>query len=357
MANILVVEDNLSVTGLLRLALKIEGYNVVAVLDGESAVQFALRETPHLIILDGGLTSADSREVARRLREHPKSMHIPIIILSDQCDVALKVQAFESGADDYITRPFHKDELLARVRAQLRRVEQRFLSPLTGLPGGIQVEQAIKYGLNRPDPWSILYLDLDNFKAFNDVYGFLAGNDLIRLVGRICQHVVYEYGNTDDFVGHIGGDDFVIMTTPDCAKILSLRIAIHFKEKSIAFYRPEDRERGSISGVDRKGRSYQFPLVSLSIGEVSNQIRQPHSMQELSYLTAEAKYLAKQSTGKIYYPSSLRDRRYQEHPQSPLLMSSSSLLSPSPTVDHVHEALLHLLEGESVSQFEQQVHW
>jgi diguanylate cyclase (GGDEF)-like protein len=354
MANILVVEDNLSVTGLLRLALEIEGYKVVPVLDGESAVQFALRETPHLIILDGGLTSADSREVARRLREHPKSMHIPIIILSDQNDVALKVQAFESGADDYITRPFHEDELLARVRAQLRRVEQRFLSPLTGLPGGIQVEQAIKYGLNRPDPWSILYLDLDNFKAFNDVYGFLAGNDLIRLVGQICQHVVYEYGNTDDFVGHIGGDDFVIMTTPDCAKILSLRIAIHFKEKSVTLYRPEDRERGSISGVDRKGRSYQFPLVSLSIGEVSNQIRQPHSMQELSYLTAEAKYLAKQSTGKIYYPS-LRDRRYQEHPHSPLL-TSSSLLSPSPTVDHVHEALLHLLEGESMSPFEQQVH-
>jgi diguanylate cyclase (GGDEF)-like protein len=356
MANILVVEDNLSITELLRLALEIEGYNIMVVLDGERAVQFALRETPHLIILDGGLTSADSREVARRLREHPKTMHIPIIILSDQYEVTLKVQAFEAGADDYITRPFHKDELLARVRAQLRRVEQRFLSPLTGLPGGIQVEQAIKYCLSRPNPWSILYLDLDNFKAFNDVYGFLAGNDLIRLVGRICQYVVHEYGNSDDFVGHIGGDDFVVMTTPDCAKLLSLRIAIHFKGESITFYRPEDRERGSISGVDRKGRSYQFPLVSLSIGEVTNQVGQPHSMQELSYLTAEAKYLAKQSTGKIYYPSSLRDRMYQEHPHSPLL-ASSSLLPPSPpTVDRIHRSLLHLFEEESMSQFEQQVH-
>jgi len=357
MANILVVEDDLSITRLLRLALEIEEYNVISVLDGESTVQFALRETPHLIILDSGLASADSHEVTRRLREHPKSMHIPIIILSDQCEVALKVQAFESGADDYITRPFHKDELLARVGAQLRRVEQRFLSPLTGLPGGIQVEQAIKYSLNRPDPWSILYLDLDNFKAFNDVYGFLAGNDLIRLVGRICQRVVHEYGNTDDFVGHIGGDDFVIMTTPDCAKVLSLYIATHFKEESSAFYRPEDRGRGSISGVDRKGRSYQFPLVSLSIGEVCNQTCQPHSMQELSYLTAEAKYLAKQSTGKIYNPSSLRDRIHQEHPRSPLLASFPPL-PPSPSVvDHLDQALIHLLEGESMSQFEQKVHW
>ena len=357
MANVLVVEDDLLITRLLRLTLESDGYNVIAVLDGEGAVQFALRETPHLVILDGGLTGADGRQVARRLREHPKTMHIPIIVLSEQSEIAVKVQAFEAGIDDYITKPFHDEELLARVRTQLRRVQQRFLSPLTGLPGGLQVEQAIKYSLSRPDPWSILYLDLDNFKAFNDVYGFLAGNDLIRLVGRICQQVVHECGNTDDFVGHIGGDDFMVMTTPECAKTLSLRVATHFKEESLALYRPEHRERGSISGVDRKGRSYQFPLVSLSIGEVSNQIRQPHSMQELSYLTAEAKYLAKQSNGNIYYPPSPRDRTYQEYLHSTVL-SSSSLLPPSlSAIGNLHQDLLHILEGESMSEFEQRVPW
>ena len=354
MANVLVVEDGLWITRLLRLTLGSDGYNVMTVLDGEGAVQFALRETPHLVILDGGLSGADGRHVARRLREHPKTMHIPIIVLSEQSEVAVKVQAFEAGADDYITKPFHDEELLARVRTQLRRVQQRFLSPLTGLPGGIQVEQAIKYSLSRPDPWSVLYLDLDNFKAFNDVYGFLAGNDLIRLVGRICQQVVHEYGNTDDFVGHIGGDDFMVMTTPDCAKTLSLSVAAHFKEESLLLYRPEHRERGSISGVDRKGRSYQFPLVSLSIGEVSNQIRQPHSLQELSYLTAEAKYLAKQSNGNIYFPPS---RRYQEYLHSTVL-SSSSLLPPSlSTIGNLHQDLLHILEGESIGEFEQRVPW
>jgi len=331
MANVLVVEDDLLITRLLRLTLESDGYNVIAVLDGEGAVQFALRETPHLVILDGGLTGADGRQVARRLREHPKTMHIPIIVLSEQSEVAVKVQAFEAGIDDYITKPFHDEELLARVRSQLRRVQQRFLSPLTGLPGGLQVEQAIKYSLSRPDPWSILYLDLDNFKAFNDVYGFLAGNDLIRLVGRICQQVVHEYGNTDDFVGHIGGDDFMIMTTPECAKTLSLRVATHFKEESLA--------------------------LSLSIGEVSNQIRQPHSMQELSYLTAEAKYLAKQSNGNIYYPPSPRDRTYQEYLHSTVL-SSSSLLPPSlSAIGNLHQDLLHILEGESMSEFEQRVPW
>ena len=357
MAKVLVVEDDLLITRLLKFSLESDEYNVINVLDGEEAVQFALRETPHLVILDGGLAGADSHEITQRLREHPKTMHIPIILLSGQSEVVIKVQAFEAGVDDYITKPFYEEELLARVRTQLRRVQQRFLSPLTGLPGGLQVEQAIKYSFSRPDPWSILYLDLDNFKAFNDVYGFLAGNDLIRLVGRICQQEVREYGNIGDFVGHIGGDDFVVMTTPDCAKSLSLRVVAHFKEESLALYYPDDRERGSISGVDRKGRPYQFPLVSLSIGEVSNQIRQPHSMQELSYLTAEAKYLAKRSNGNIYYLPSRQDRMYQEYLHSTVL-SSSSLLPPSlSTIGNLRQDLLHLFEGESMNEFEQRVPW
>src|SRR5260370_7468111 len=150
MANVLVVEEDLLMTRLLRLTLESDGYNVIAVLDGEGAVQFALRETPHLVILDGGLTGADGRQVARRLREHPKTMHIPIIVLSEQSEVAVKVQAFEAGIDDYITKPFHDEELLARVRSQLRRVQHRFLSPPTPFPRVFHEDQAIKIILPRP---------------------------------------------------------------------------------------------------------------------------------------------------------------------------------------------------------------
>jgi len=356
MANILVVEDKWLITSVLRSALEIDGYQVTVVLNGEDAMQFTLRETPHLVILDGMLTGVDGNELTRRLRSHPKSMHIPVIILSEKVEVAVKVRAFEVGVDDYITKPCHRDELLARVRVQLRRMTQRVLSPLTGLPGGVQVEQAIKYNLSRPDPWSVLYLDLDNFKAFNDVYGFLAGNDLIRLVGHICRSVVREHGNVDDFVGHIGGDDFVIMTTPDHAKALSLRIHACYKEESIVHYRPGDRERGFISGVDRKGRPYQFPLVSLSIGEVSNQLRQPHNIQEMSYLMAEAKYLAKQSTGNISYSAPRRINLHQEHAPSAPLSSSSQLPPFLSAIGHLHHNLSNILEGETVTEFEQRVY-
>jgi diguanylate cyclase (GGDEF)-like protein len=359
MANILVVEDERVIARLLKDTLQVEGYQVVTVLNGEDAVQFALRETPHLLVLDLMLPGIDGYEVARRLRNHPKTMHIPIIALSSFGELGDKVRAFDIGVDDYITKPFQIDELVARIRSQIRRVQQNYLSPLIGLPGGLQVELAIKHKLNGIDPWSILYLDLDNFKAFNDVYGFLTGNDIIRLVGRICQQVVHEFGNTDDFVGHIGGDDFVIVTTPDRSSLLCQQVSAAYKEESVAFYRPEDLRRGSISGVDRKGRPYQFPLVSLSIGVVNNQIRRSHSIQEVSYLAAEAKYYAKQSTGNVYHITPRRDMTTQETSFTPRYHTASILPTPLSQLaighSHLRPNLLADVEQMPEYEYEQKV--
>jgi diguanylate cyclase (GGDEF)-like protein len=224
-------------------------------------------------------------------------------MLSAYTSLADKVRAYELGVDSYITKPFNADELIAHVRRQLRRMQQSTLSPLTHLPGGLQLERAIDYKLRGSDPWSVLYLDLDNFKAFNDAYGFVAGNDMILLVGHICQRVVYDYGNADDFVGHVGGDDFVIVTTPEREKMLCRQILARFKAESLLFYRPEDVQRGSSIGIDRHGRSFQFPLASLSIGVVSDQLKCSHSMGEVSTLTAEAKRLAKQSSNNVSHVS------------------------------------------------------
>lgn len=369
MANILVVEDERLIARLLKETLQIEGYQVVTVLRGDDAVQYTLRETPHLLILDVKLPDMDGYEVIRQLRSHPKSMHIPIIMLSELNDSADKVRAFELGVDDYVTKPFNTDELLARIRTQLRRVQQNFLSPLIGLPGGNQVELAIKRKLTSTDPWSILYLDLDNFKAFNDVYGFLTGNDLIRLVGRICQRVVHDSGNPDDFVGHIGGDDYVIVTTPDRTQALCRTIRAAFRTESQAFYHPEDLRRGTISGVDRKGRPYQFPLVSLSIGVVNNQVRRSHSLREVSYLAAEAKCHAKQSDDNVYHVSPRRDYEANNSdyhvPVSLMSASGRSVVnSPLPpslaqfAIGHLQSDsdIIRIGEKKTFVEYEQKVH-
>lgn len=353
MVNILVVEDERLVARLLKETLEIEGYQTVMVLNGEDAIQFALRETPHLIILDIMLPGIGGYEVIRRLREHPKSMHIPIIVLSAYSAISDKVHAFELGVDGYITKPFNTDELLACVRRQLSRIQETSLSPLTRLPGGVQLERAISYKLNSLEPWSVLYLDLDNFKPFNDVYGFLTGNNMILLVGQVCQRVVYEYGNTDDFVGHVGGDDFVIVTTPDRATILCRHILEQYKEESTTLYRKEDLARGSISGVDRRGCAYEFPLVSLSIGVVTNSVRSAYSIEEIGTLAAEAKRCAKLSADNVYYISSPHTTHCQYYPHS---AHSSSLLSypelPSfRAADNSHRSFFPSAQEDALAEF------
>lgn len=326
MVNILVVEDERSIARLLKETLEIEGYQTVTVLNGEDAIQFALRETPQLIILDVMLPGMGGYEVLQRLREHPKSMHIPIIVLSAYSTISDKVHAFELGVDGYITKPFNNEELLACVRRQLSRIQETSLSPLTRLPGGVQLERALSYKLNSFEPWSVLYLDLDNFKPFNDVYGFLAGNNVILLLGQICQRVVQEYGNPDDFVGHVGGDDFVIVTSPDRTKTLCRHILDRYKRESVTFYRKEDLERGSICGVDRRGCPYEFPLVSVSIGVVTNPPRSTCSIEDIGTLAAEAKRRAKLAIDNVYYISSPYTTHYQYYPHS--AHSSSSLSYP-----------------------------
>ncbi len=323
MFSILVVEGEGAITDSINSHLANEVCQAVTVLNDEDAVQFALREMPSLIILDVVRSAFDVYQVIQQLRDHPKCMHIPIILLSPHGSVVDKVRAYELGVDGYIAKPFSIDELLVHVRCHLRRIQQMTLSPLTQLPGGLQLERAIHYKLRGSDPWSVLYLDLDHFKAFNDAYGFLAGNEMILLVGHICQSIVCLYGNADDFVGHVGGDDFVIVTTPEREKVLCRHILARYKEESVALYRQEDLERGAIRGIDRNGHPFEFPLVSLSIGVVSDRFHGIHTLDDIGILTAEAKRRAKQSSNKISHISlewqhHLSDHFLSSHPTHPL---------------------------------------
>ena len=301
MATILVVEDEPLIAGLLRETLHAEGYTPIIAHTGEEAVHLALRDTPHLVILDIMLPGMDGFEVVKVLRANVKTAHIPVIILSARHDTADKVRAFEQRVDDYLTKPFNNDELLARIRTQLRHVQENWLHPLTGLPGGVQVERAIMSLLQQGAPWSLLYLDLNNFKAYNDAYGFLRGNEMIRVVARLSVDVVHRLGNETDFVGHVGGDDFVIATTPDRVVLLCKALIERFDQMRQRFYNEEDFLRGSIISTDRRGDPCLYPLVGLAIGVVTNQYRPIASIEEVSRVAAEVKKKAKQSEGSAFY--------------------------------------------------------
>ncbi len=298
---ILIIEDDPTIARMLGVTMEVEGYNAHVAFCGEDGVEAATREVPQLILLDLMLPGMDGFEVVKRLRGNAKTAHIPVMILSARHDTALKVRAFDYQVDDYLTKPFDGEELLARIRTQLRHVQENLLSPLTGLPSGLRVERAIEQQLNSGRMWAMLYIDLDNFKAYNDVYGFLQGNDLIRLLSRVITESLREYGDVTDFAGHVGGDDFVVITSPERVDPLCRRILTRWDAESRVYYSADDLRRGVLVALDRQGHEQRFPLVAVSIGVVTNRFVPITATEEVSRIAAEVKKKAKALPGSSYY--------------------------------------------------------
>jgi diguanylate cyclase (GGDEF)-like protein len=261
------------------------------------------RELPHLILLDVMLPDMDGLSVCRRLRHSIRTTYIPIIMLTARQGVGEKVEALSIGADDYITKPFNLQELLARIRTQLRHVELGLLSELTSLPGNTLIERAIGQVVRSPGgKWAILYIDIDNFKAYNDAYGFLEGNDLIKGVAKVLDEVVSNVNGSDvSFLGHIGGDDFVAITDSGVVDEVCRQIIERYEEEVRNHYSAADVARGYFYATDRQGNTVQFPIATLSIGVVTNRYKPIESVEMVGKLAAEVKTKAKSIQGSTYY--------------------------------------------------------
>src|SRR5947199_7131008 len=226
---ILVVDDDPDIARFVEVNLRSVGYEVLVAGDGEVALRLADERRPDLVLLDVMMPRVDGFEVAQRLRRNPKTATTSIIMLTAKALSSDKVLGLTSGADDYIIKPFDPIELLARVKTTLRRArEMRNLSPLTGLPGNIRIEDEVQSRVEENVEFALLNCDLDNFKAYNDHYGFLRGDRVIQATARILQDAVEEFCRTEGFVGHVGGDDFVVVVPPDIAEQIADRIIERF---------------------------------------------------------------------------------------------------------------------------------
>jgi diguanylate cyclase (GGDEF)-like protein len=298
---ILVVDDDPDIARFVEVNLRSAGYDVAVAADGEEALEKAQSLRPDLVLLDVMMPRIDGFEVAQRLRKTPQTANPSIIMLTAKALSADKVTGLQSGADDYIIKPFDPIELLARVKGTLRRArEMRNLSPLTGLPGNIRIQEEIERQVREEQDFAVLYCDLDNFKAYNDQKGFVRGDRLIQATARIVQDAVVEHAGTEGFVGHVGGDDFVAVVGPGEAEPVAKRIAERFDESRTEFYEAADLERGFVRVEDRKGVMQDVPLVAISIGIASTSKRRFAHYGEAVAVATEMKSFAKREPGSSY---------------------------------------------------------
>jgi GGDEF domain-containing protein len=187
------------------------------------------------------------------------------------------------------------------VEAHIKRSEQYLqTSPLTNLPGNPAIQRVIAARIAAHEPLAVIYLDLNNFKSFNDKYGWLAGDQLLKELGDIIVRKVIELGDKDDFVGHVGGDDFVMLTRPQCAEAIARAITLDFDERILFHYNMEDRERGYLEGVDRQGTVRQIPLASIAAAIITNEHRELFHPLQVAQIAAEVKRYLKTLPGSQY---------------------------------------------------------
>ncbi len=300
---ILVVDDDSAFTDIIRMILSREGYQVATAESGEEALNKLSSEVaPELIISDVEMPGMSGFDLVRILQENPRHRHVPVMLMSARrISAADRVDGLSLGSDDYLLKPIVPQELIARVRAVLRRTEIGLdANPLTRLPGNSTILKVFERVIAEKSPFAVLYADLNHFKAYNDRYGFLKGDEVILFTAKVLVSTAQAVSGGKDFVGHIGGDDFIVMSVPDRAEELSQAILREFDRGIPAFYNDEDRARGVVEITDRQGNRFTVPLMGIAIGIVSNSRREINQVGEISQIGAEVKTYAKKLGGSRY---------------------------------------------------------
>jgi PleD family two-component response regulator len=288
-ARLLIVEDDSDISNMLRIYFSSQGFDVDVAGRGLEALDRMRQVMPHLIVLDIMLPDIDGYEVCRRLRTNIRTSHVPVIFLTQKDERSDKLQGLELGADDYITKPFDIEELKWRVQNAINRSERESLTdPQTGLPAGRLIEDQLRK-IIRQKGWALMDIRLNFYDPFKDVYGFIAGNDVLRSTAMLIGEVVDRLGSPSDFLGHAGGDNFIVITTDPASTAIRQQLKTHFTQEVLTHYNFMDRQQGFIMAMNPDGQLEQTPLMSLAIGVVSPSQQMFSDIREITEVAAEAR--------------------------------------------------------------------
>lgn len=292
---ILVVEDDFDISNMLQLYFKSLQYEVHVAPRGKDALELTRQLLPNVIVLDIMLPDIDGYEVCRQLRTNLRTSHIPILFLTQKDERSDKIHGLELGADDYITKPFDVEELRLRVRNTIKRAEiESLTSPTTGLPSGRLIEQQLRQLLRLAD-WGILYIGISGLDAFNEVYGFVAGEEVLRFTALVLSETVERLGYAEDFIGHIGGDNFIVITRKALMSQLKAELERRFEENVGTHYDFMTRMQGYLIVRDSDGEETHVPLMRLQIGMLSADDGPFTDIREITEAAAEARRRARKA--------------------------------------------------------------
>ncbi len=305
MEKILLADDSHAIRFLVSEILTHAGFQVVQAQDGQEAIEKTYKENPDLLILDYEMPKKTGFEVVKEIRSHTGYLHTPIIIFTAVTDKSTKLEGLGLDIDDYLTKPADEDEIVARVKLLLKRSQQRMDSnPLTHLPGNPSIQARVEREIASQKPFAVLYCDLNNFKAFNDKYGFEAGDRVLKTTAQLIVDASKQ--DPQSFVGHIGGDDFIVVCSFDKAEGIAKELVASLDKLAPTFYTPQDRAQGFMVSTNRKGETEQFPFLAIGIGIVHNTKHPLTSFAQVSGIGSELKCLAKQHQNGSFY---MLDRR------------------------------------------------
>jgi len=297
---IYVIEDNSKLTNNLKNIFENEKEYIFTNIKSNN-VKEGIKTIPDLIIIDEDNITENIIDVCNDIRNYNENSITPIVVISSNIDKKHRIDILKTDVEYFIKAPMDNEYIYYTVKNIIRLMSSnRKVSPLTGLPGNIQIQVELRKRLLKKQEFAILYFDLDNFKEYNDTYGFLKGDEVIKFTAKTILKVMHNYRLEDSFVGHIGGDDFVgIISDIDYEKLCQDIITI-FDKNIKEYFNEEDIERGYLEVENRKGIIEQFPITAISIGVVKVNPGEYDNHLEIGEVGAQVKHLAKTQIGSAY---------------------------------------------------------